>query len=56
MYVRRGGLDHNYVCMYVCMYVYKICKGGPRKKYVCKEGGFQKIFLSPPPPHTFFLE
>ncbi len=28
MYVRREGLNHNY----------EIRKGGPRKKYVCKEG------------------
>ena len=44
MYVRKGGPTRNY----------KIHKGGLRNKYVCKEGGSQKIFLSP--PVLFFLE
>ncbi len=36
MYVRRAGLDHNYV---------RKEGGGPRKKYVCKEGGSYAIFV-----------
>ncbi len=35
---------------------YKIRKEGPRKKYVCKEGGgCQKFSCIPPPPCTFFF-
>ncbi len=44
-YVRRGGLARNYVRG----------TGGPRKKYVCEEGGgVSKNLPVIPPPYFFF--
>ncbi len=40
MYIRRGDPMHNY----------KMGEGGPRKKYVCKEGDVKKPVI---PPRAF---
>ncbi len=65
MYVRRGVLrdicilkiEAKTINMYVRRGAQRVIKkwgrGGPRKKYVCKEGGVKKFPVIP--PYSFFL-